>query len=117
LIVLIRGIMGKKMKIVQINTVYRRGSVGRIAHDLNKNILETGWEGKVVYGRGEKSSDPHTFYMGNKVDFISHVLTNFFCGKSGFASGKNTKKLIAWLKNEKPDCIHLHNIHGFYLQV
>ena len=44
-----------------------------------------------------------------------HVCRNFFQGGAGFGSTGATKKFISWLCEIKPDVIHLHNIHGFYL--
>lgn len=107
----------KDLKILQVNTVCGSGSVGRIVVDLYKIIEEAGGMPLVSYGRGLAPEGIQGFLIGNKPDFYRHVLRNFFCGESGFGSEKVTRKFIAWLKQEKPDVIHLHNIHGFYLQV
>ncbi len=41
------------MKILQINTVYKTGSTGRITKDLNDLIIKQGWQSFIAYGRGE----------------------------------------------------------------
>lgn len=46
-----------------------------------------------------------------------HVLATFFRGEHGFASGRQTRRLIQKIRQWDPDVIHLHNIHGFVLQV
>ena len=46
-----------------------------------------------------------------------HVLSTFFTGTHGFNSHAQTKQLIESLKAYDPDLIHMHNIHGFYLDV
>lgn len=107
------------MKVVQINTVFATGSTGRIVLGLHNSIIESGNHSAVAYGRitGEHRTGEDLYLVGNKADFVGHVLVNFFAGKSGFASTGNTRKLISWLDNIKPDIIHLHNLHGFYVNV
>ncbi|MBE5870287.1 MAG: glycosyltransferase [Lachnospiraceae bacterium] len=104
------------MKIIQVNTVCGRGSVGRIVVDLYKTIQKAGDIPVAAYGRGDAPADVNGFLIGNKADFYMHVLRNFFLGESGFGSKGVTDRFVAWLKEQKPDVIHLHNIHGFYLQ-
>ena len=45
------------------------------------------------------------------------MLSTFFRGEHGFASGRQTKRLIGRIRKWNPDVIHLQNIHGFVLQV
>lgn len=107
------------MKIIQFNTVYGTGSTGKITAALYNLASEHGYETAVAYGRGNLPAQNNIdgIRVGNKVDFVDHVLVNFILGKSGFASKKTTLRLIEWLDEEKPDLIHLHNIHGFYVHV
>ncbi len=104
------------MKIVQINTFCGVGSVGRICVDLYDVLDREGHEPYIAIGRGKLPEHIRGFKNGTLWDFGWHVMKNFFQGKAGFGSAKTTKKLIAWLEEVKPDIIHLHNIHGFYLQ-
>ena len=104
------------MKIVQVNTVAGVGSVGRICVDLYDTLLKSGHEPYVAIGRGKLGDRLAGYEIGNKVDFGCHVMKNFFQGKSGFGSAKVTREFVAWLEQIKPNVIHLHNIHGFYLQ-
>ena len=104
------------MKIVQINTVSGVGSVGRICVDLYDTLQKQGHEAYIAVGRGKLDERLKGYKIGNTWDFGCHVMKNFFQGKSGFGSAKVTKQLIAWLEEIKPNVIHLHNIHGFYLQ-
>ena len=103
------------MKIVQVNTVCGTGSTGKIVvalHNLaNKNKIDS----YIAYGRNTAPSQIPNYKIGNKCDFYSHVLINFFKGKSGFGSKSVTLKFLNWLDSIKPDIIHLHNIHN-YLQ-
>lgn len=105
------------MKIVQINTVCGTGSTGKIAADLYHIAKLEGHETYIAYGRGNAPSDIQSFKIGNTFDFGCHVLVNFFLGKSGFGSKRVTRRFLKWLDNIKPDILHLHNLHGFYIHV
>lgn len=105
------------MKVLQVNTVCGTGSVGRIALDLYRVIEEKGSECLIAYGRGSAPERINTIKVNSKFDFYSHVLYQFVTGANGFASVRSTKKLIQKIDQYNPDIIHLHNIHGFYLNI
>lgn len=105
------------MKIVQINTVFGTGSTGNIVADIYKLSDQAGFEPLVAFGRGKIPNNIHGYKIGNFLDFTGHVLINFFQGKSGFGSKTVTRHFLDWLDEIKPNILHLHNIHGFYLHV
>ena len=105
------------MKIAQINTVCGNGSVGRITVDIYHALKNAGHEGKIYYGRRTAPETAETEKFGSNLDMGIHVLSTFFTGTHGFNSKAQTKKLIESLKMYDPDLIHMHNIHGFYLNV
>lgn len=110
------------MKILYINSVYGYGSTGKIVRKLREEALAAGHDVYVIYGRksaiGYKGSTPdeeNVWYIaGNleqKVDIASSVLFD----THGLHSKKNTERIIQKIEEIEPDVIHLHNIHGFYL--
>ena len=105
------------MKILQVNTVIKGSSVGRIMADLYQVIEDEGHEARVAVGREPMPEDYEGILIGNKKDFYIHVARNFLLGEAGFASEEVTARFLRYIDEEKPDIIHLHNIHGFYLQV
>lgn len=105
------------MKILIINTVYGTGSTGRICAHLYEYAKKSGHLPYIGYGRNEGPDGTNSFKIGNHSDFFLHVLSNFFHGNSGFASAGVTRKFLKWIDLIHPDLIHLHNIHGFYLNV
>lgn len=105
------------MKIVQINTVCNTGSTGKIAADLYYIAEKAGDTPFIAYGRGTAPKEINSFKIGNPIDFMHHVLINFFLGKSGFGSKTVTVRFLKWLDEVKPDVLHLHNLHGFYIHV
>ena len=103
------------MKVALINTVANTGSTGRITQSLYKEILVNGDEAILVYGRGQCPEEIKSYKVGTGMDFLTHVFRHFFTGMGGFFSTRRTERLIRYLEEENPDLIHLHNIHGFYL--
>lgn len=105
------------LKVLQISTVCGSGSVGRITVDIYHTLEQDGDEGLIAYGRRKGPEGVRAYKFGSGPDMGMHVLSTFFRGEHGFASAGQTKKLIRKIEQWKPDVIHLHNIHGFILQV
>lgn len=105
------------MKVFQINTVCGYGSTGRIAVDINTILISQGHEGIIAYGRGTAPDDVKTRKIGTTLDNYFHVAKTRFTDKHGFASRKATLKLIDEIQQYDPDIIHLHNIHGYYVNI
>lgn len=105
------------MKIILINTVCGSGSVGRITADLYEAAVKNGAQAAVAYGRGRAPEKITSYKIGGQADFYRHVCRNFFRGEGGFGSAEQTKCFLDYLEEEKPDILHLHNLHGFYLQI
>ena len=106
--------LGEIMKIFQINTVYNSASTGRIAADIKHALEAEGHECFVAYGRGN-SDEKNTECVSNKLDLYSHVFLTRATDKTGMFSKKSTKRTIELIEEFGPDVIHLHNIHGYYL--
>ncbi len=95
------------------------GSTGRICKDLADVLSGKGHEVKIAFGR-ESSADAEAKYgvrIGNKLSVYKHVLRARALDGVGFGSRSETKKFIEWVKSFDPDIIHLHNIHGYYLNI
>lgn len=106
-----------KLKVLQINTVCGTGSVGRITADIYHMLEKNGDECLIAYGRQKAPADIHGIRFGTSLDMGLHVLCTFLKGEHGFASAGQTGRLIEKIRQWNPDVIHLHNIHGFVLQV
>ena len=104
------------MKIVQINSVLN-GSTGKIMMGIHNELLKQGYDSYVVWGRGREPNNEHEIYMDDKIGTYFHVLYSRLTGKTGFASKRATKKLLKKLDGIKPDIVHLHNVHGYYINI
>ena len=104
------------MKILQINSVYGERSTGRIVTAIEKLLDEAGFEHCAISGEGD-FSDPHVHVMSGKFYQKANILKTRLFGKHGFYNKSATRKALKFIEKEKPDLIHLHNIHGHYINV
>jgi len=103
-----------KLKVLQINTVCGKGSTGRIAVNINEHLIKNGHQGIVAYGVG--SSDyRHSYKIGGCINYYYHNIMSRIFGHEGFYSIIATKRFLKWIDRYNPDIIHLHNIHGHYI--
>lgn len=105
------------MKVLQINSSCGIGSIGRIATDIDKILLEQGHESYIAYGRDIPRECDNAIRIGNKLDIYIHVALSRLLDKHGFGSKKATINFINKIEKMNPDVIHLHNIHGYYINV
>jgi glycosyltransferase involved in cell wall biosynthesis len=105
------------LRILQINTTVNSGSTGRIAEDIGRLAIERGHESYIAYGRGNRPSASKLIKIGNIWDVYSHVIKTSLFDRHGFGSTRATHHLVKIIKEINPDIIHLHNIHGYYLNV
>lgn len=110
--------MNKKVKVLQINTYFRKGSTGRIVEDLYRLQLEQGYDPYVIYGNGEKITGVHNvFKIGNSFNYYIQKYRTHLFGNHAFYSKLITHKIIKKIKDIDPDVIHIHNLHGNYIDV
>lgn len=103
------------MKLLQINVTANWGSHGRIAEGIAEGARVRGWQTALAYGRHANTSAQELYRIGGKAGIYTHVgLTRLF-DLHGLGSVSATKRLISFIEDYRPDIIHLHNIHGYYL--
>lgn len=107
------------MKILQINSVCGVGSTGRIAADLHDALAAQGDACKIAYGRGEgkRIPDLDMIRIGSAKDVYAHALFSRITDRVGFYSRRATVQLIKEIEAFDPDVIHLHNLHGYYINI
>ena len=105
------------MKLLQINSTCGFGSTGRIAADILNTVTENGGEGIICYGRGTSPNGVPSYKIGNETLVKIHGVFSRITDRQGFYSTKATKDLIRKIEEYNPDIIHLHNIHGYYLDI
>lgn len=102
-------------RLFQINITANWGSHGRIAEEIGQLAIQNGWESYIAYGRWANPSKSHLIKIGSMWDERWHGVQSRLLDNHGLASKRVTRKLIETIKMVNPDIIHLHNIHGYYL--
>lgn len=105
------------MKVVQIN-VASYGSTGRIMYQVQKKVLDEGNEAVSFFGRGNVPEGNGQFVkIAGKLSVVLHGVKARLFDKMGHGSLSDTKKLVKLLKEEAPDIVHLHNLHGYFINL
>lgn len=99
-----------------INTV-PNGSTGGIMMKEHKELLFAGEESYAFWGRGREAEKPNEMKFASDVEVKVDVLQTRIDGKAGFHSKNATKRLLARLEEIQPDVVHLHNLHGYYVNI
>ena len=107
------------MKILMINSVCGIRSTGRICTDIAEELEKQGHDVKIAYGR-ETVPEKYQKYavrIGTDLDVKLHGIKTRLFDRHGFGSKRATKKFIKWVEEYDPDVIHLHNLHGYYINI
>ena len=91
------------------------GSTGKIAEQIGTIAINQGWKSIFAYSRGKNESHSEIIRIGGKMNMYLHGLESRILDNQGLASRIATKKFIKQIVKISPDIIHLHNIHGYYL--
>lgn len=102
-------------KLLQINTIANSGATGKITEEIGAEAIRHGWKSYVAYSRGIPISQSELIPIGSPSDRRRHGIRTRLFDAHGLGSAKATGLIIERIKEIGPDLIHLHNIHGYYL--
>lgn len=105
------------MRVLMINVVCGIRSTGRICTDLAVELEKQGHEVKIAYGRFEvpEKFRKYAVRIGSDNSVKVNALKARVFDNEGLNAVGATKKFLKWVREYDPDVIHLHNIHGYYL--
>lgn len=102
--------------LLQINSTLNCGSTGRISEQIASTAFEHGWTCYMAHGgRYVGKTRFNAIPVSSRFDNYIHAFYGEYLGRHGLGSYFATKKFIRHIEKIKPDIIHLHNIHGYYL--
>lgn len=107
----------KRYSVMQINTVYPYGSTGKIAKGIQDICQGAGINNIVVYRyRESKHQEPvDSMVTSSWLDCHVHNRISRYTLLQGYLSYFRTKRFLKMI--ERPDIIHLHNLHGSYINL
>ena len=107
------------MKVLMINSVCGIRSTGRICTDLSDVLKLHGHECRIIYGR-ESVPEQYSniaYRIGSEWNIKTNGLLSRLFDNEGFNAKKQTTQLVSFIEEYKPGIIHLHNLHGYYINI
>ena len=105
------------MKYVQINTYYQGSSTATIMKGIHAELKKRGVDSYMFWGRNHATIDDHEQCFTTKTSVYWHGAMTRLTDRMGFYSKRDTAKLLARLDEIDPDVVHLHNVHGYYVNI
>lgn len=93
------------------------GSTGGIMMKEHRELLAAGHDSYAFWGRGRAAENPHECRFATNAEVRADALACRLQGRAGFHSKTATRRLLAKLDEINPDVVHLHNLHGYYVNV
>ncbi len=102
------------MNVVMLN-VTATGSTGGVATSVCKALKLRGDDGMLLFGRGNGSESD--VRITSPFECMTDAMLSRLTGYNGFFSQKATSNAIKIIEEQRPDIVHIHNIHGFYIHI
>lgn len=105
------------MRIAEVSA-FSQYSVGKIMRDI-KNFIDKNTDDvcEIFYARGEDSRENGIHKYAKDLEINLNVLRARIFDDDGFGFKMNTRRLIKKLKEFNPDVVHIHCLHGYYMNV
>lgn len=104
------------IRILQVNTHNKKGGAARTAFALHSRLAkESDIISYFAHGRGDVTEDIKDYKISLSPEIYIHALITRLTGFEGFGTYFSTINLINYIIRNEFDIIHLHNIHGYYL--
>lgn len=105
------------MRVLLIDVTCKVGSTGKIVYDLYTELNNQGHVAGIAYGRGPQVNEPNIFKFGLDMETAFHALMNRITGIHGSFSLISTIRLIRFIEKFNPDVIHIHELHGYFVNI
>lgn len=117
------------MRIAVINTFFDRGGAARVMGGIVAAACAAGHSCLVAAARGceavvealccsdaaESRGDVAVYRIEGRLGVLRNVAEARLRDNDGFLAQRATRRLIARIEAFAPDVIHLHNLHGYYI--
>ena len=86
--------------------------------EIGDLAMAHGWESYIAYSRGRDGVPECTSQLmpvGSRLSVAWHGLMTRLMDRHGLASSQATRAFIREVDALRPDVIHIHNLHGYFL--
>ncbi|MDD4165063.1 MAG: glycosyltransferase [Eubacteriales bacterium] len=105
------------MRVLLIDVNCKNSSTGKIVYDLYTGINENGDEAAFCYGRGPLIQEKNIYKFGLDWETYLHALLTRITGFTGCFSFFSTRRLIKFINDFKPDVVHIHELHAYFVNI
>lgn len=107
------------MKVLMIHRDIGTGSVGKIVEDLYWGLKNNNHDCKIAYGYINKSRIPNNDLISvcDEITLKKHALFSRMTDRGGFFGKNQTKKLVEFIEQYRPDIIHIHGLYGYWIDI
>lgn len=108
---------GRKERVLLIDVNCKYSSTGKIVYDLYQGLRADNRRAAICYGRGEVVKGENIFKFGLDWETNIHAGLARVTGYNGYFSPISTKRLINYIEDFKPDLIHIHELHAYFVNI
>jgi putative colanic acid biosynthesis glycosyltransferase len=105
------------MRILLIDVNCKNSSTGKIVYDLYTQCNNDGHEAAICYGRGPLVDEQNIYKFSSALEVFFHALMTRITGLTGYYSFFSTPRLINFIENFKPDVVHIHELHAYFVNL
>lgn len=110
------------MRIYHVNTTFGYNAPGSLVRALSHGAAEAGHVVRAAWSAAypvahDEPLRKSLFPVGGRMSRVCHALRTRLTDGHGLGSGRATRALIADIGRFAPDVVHLHNLHGYWLDV
>lgn len=105
------------MRVLLIDVNCKTSSTGQIVYDLYSFLNSQGEQAAVCFGRGDKIEEENIFKFGIDWETYLHAFLTRLTGYTGCFSYFSTKRLIRFIEDFKPDIVHIHELHAYFVNI
>ena len=106
-----------QMKILILDVNYDHSSTGKIVADLKNGLEAHGHTVLTCYGRDVGLLKSDAVKISSSLEVYGHAALTRITGLTGCFSPFATRKMIELIDKFKPDVVHLHELHGYFINI
>ena len=105
----------RNRRIVHLNTVASGGSIPSLIRSLNYGASEYDFDVELIFGRGKAPSDLQTHRVGGLHTQACDLFMSRLFDGAGRYSGVASGAVLDRFRQDPPDLVHIHNLHGYWI--